>query len=194
MRRATPPVVAIGRVERRQIDLADRVEHEPREVVIRQPLTQTRRQQQLLLAITPDEVPRHHQMVLNPPDATGFVRHPPRIAIAPQRARRSSPTRRKQRRGPRLRRTTTRVTRRLQSRSQGTLPRGLRLDGRMGLSFDAAAVAFRRHADLNAECLVLAEHQDGSGMRLEIQRAVDDGSAPSSDQRRSGGGGRCAEL
>jgi hypothetical protein len=43
----------------------------------------------------------------------------------------------------------------------------------MGLSFDASAVAFGRDTDLNAEYLVLAEHQDGSGRRLEIQRAVD---------------------
>ena len=68
MRRATPAVVAICRVERRQIDLADGVEYESREVLLRQPLAQTRRQQQLLLAITRDEVLRHPEMVLIAPD------------------------------------------------------------------------------------------------------------------------------
>jgi hypothetical protein len=39
-------------MKRRQIHLADGIEHEPREVLPRQPFTQTRRRQQLLLAIT----------------------------------------------------------------------------------------------------------------------------------------------
>ena len=39
--------------------------------------------------------------------------------------------------------------------------------------FDASAVAFERDDDLNAQYLVLAEHADGSGRRLEIQRALD---------------------
>ena len=70
MRRPTPAVVAIARNKRRQVHLGDRVEHEPREMLLGQPLTQARRQQQLLLAITRDEVLRHHRIVLNPPDAT----------------------------------------------------------------------------------------------------------------------------
>jgi hypothetical protein len=70
VRRATPPVIAIRRVKRRQVHLRDGVEHEPHQVLLRQPLAQARRQQQLLLAITLDEVLRHQRMVLNPPDAT----------------------------------------------------------------------------------------------------------------------------
>jgi hypothetical protein len=72
VRRTTPPVVAIGRVERRQIHLGDCVQHEPREVALGQPLAQARRQQQLLLAITRDEVLRHHRMVLTTPDRPGL--------------------------------------------------------------------------------------------------------------------------
>ena len=52
VRRATPAVPPIRSQERGQIELADRVDHKPREVIISQPLTQARRQQQLLLAIT----------------------------------------------------------------------------------------------------------------------------------------------
>ena len=68
VRRATPAVVAIAGQERRQIHRLDSVQDKPREVILRQPLPQTRRQQQLLLAITRDEVLRHPDMVLTPPD------------------------------------------------------------------------------------------------------------------------------
>ena len=56
--------VRLGGKERGQIELADRVDHEPREVVLGQPLAQARRQQQLLLAITREEVLRHTGIVL----------------------------------------------------------------------------------------------------------------------------------
>jgi hypothetical protein len=36
--------------------------------------------------------------------------------------------------------------------------------------FDARAVAFRRDEEIGAEYLVLAELEDGSGQRLELQR------------------------
>jgi hypothetical protein len=49
-------------MKRRQIHLGDRVRHEPREVLLAQPLAQARGQQQLLLAITRDEVLRHHHV------------------------------------------------------------------------------------------------------------------------------------
>jgi hypothetical protein len=39
-------------------------------------------------------------------------------------------------------------------------------------SFVASAVAFERADDLNAQYLVLAEHADGSGRRLEVQRSL----------------------
>jgi hypothetical protein len=57
-------------MKRPQVQLAHRIHDEPRQVLLRQPLTQARRQQQLLLTITRDEVLRHHRIVLNPPDAT----------------------------------------------------------------------------------------------------------------------------
>ena len=62
------PVGAIGSKERGQIQLADRVDHKPGEVILGQPLAQARRQQQLLLAITRQEVLRHPDIVLTPPD------------------------------------------------------------------------------------------------------------------------------
>jgi hypothetical protein len=78
VRRPTPPVLTIGRIKRGEIHLRDRLQHEPCEVLFGQPLPQTRRQQQLLITITRQEVLRHPARVLNPPDTTRFVRHPPR--------------------------------------------------------------------------------------------------------------------
>jgi hypothetical protein len=46
VRRATPPVIAIARIERRQIHLGNRIEHEPRQVPLGHPLAHARRQQQ----------------------------------------------------------------------------------------------------------------------------------------------------
>jgi hypothetical protein len=57
-------VGAIGSKERGQIHLRDRVDHKPCQVILRQPHAQARRQQQLLLAITRQEVLRHVRMVL----------------------------------------------------------------------------------------------------------------------------------
>jgi hypothetical protein len=59
VRRAAPAVLAIGRIERGQIELGDRLDHEPRQVALGQPLANVRRQQQLLLAIAPHKVLRH---------------------------------------------------------------------------------------------------------------------------------------
>jgi hypothetical protein len=80
VRRPTMAVGRIGREERGQIHLRDRVDHKPRQVILGQPLAQARRQQQLLLAITRQEVLRHPRMVLTAPDrptvsATGFIEH-----------------------------------------------------------------------------------------------------------------------
>ena len=68
VRRAALTVVAIDRVERAQIERRDGVDHEPRQMPIGQPLAQARRQQQLLIAITREEVLRHPEMVLTTPD------------------------------------------------------------------------------------------------------------------------------
>src|SRR5215210_8754541 len=70
VRRPAVTVNAIGRDERGEIHLLDSVEHEPRKVLLGQQLAKARRQQQLLLTITRDEVLRHHRIVLNPPDDT----------------------------------------------------------------------------------------------------------------------------
>ncbi len=59
MRRPPPAVVAVVAVERRQIDRLDRVDHEPGQMVIRQPVAQARRQQERLLTITREEVLAH---------------------------------------------------------------------------------------------------------------------------------------
>ncbi len=40
-------------------------------------------------------------------------------------------------------------------------------------AFDASAVASERDDNLKAQYLVLAEHADGSGRRLEVQRSLD---------------------
>ena len=65
MRRPPMTVGAIRGKERGQIQLADRLDHKPRKVILSQPLAQARRQQQLLLAITRQEVLRHPWIVLN---------------------------------------------------------------------------------------------------------------------------------
>jgi hypothetical protein len=76
VRRPPVPIGPIAGVERRQIKLRHSIDHEPREVVFGQPLTQARRQQQLLVAITCDEVLRHPGMVLTVADRPG-ARLPP---------------------------------------------------------------------------------------------------------------------
>ena len=70
IRRPAAPVAPIGAIERLKIHLAHRVQHEPREVPRRQPLTHVGRHQKRLITITRDETLSHHQMVLNPPDDT----------------------------------------------------------------------------------------------------------------------------
>ena len=72
----------VGGIERRQLHLLDGRHHEPREVIVGQPLPHARRQQQFLLTVTCDEVLCHPEMVLTPPDGPPVVQQPPRIAIA----------------------------------------------------------------------------------------------------------------
>ena len=52
MRRGTMAIAAIGAVERRQIELVDDLQHEPRQVIVGQPLPPALWQQQRLIAIT----------------------------------------------------------------------------------------------------------------------------------------------
>ena len=68
MRRAAVAVPTVSGVERRQIHAGDRVEHEPREVILGQPVAQRRRHQQHLIPITRQEVLRHPGIVLIAPD------------------------------------------------------------------------------------------------------------------------------
>src|SRR4051812_698030 len=68
--RPTAPVLAIRDVEHVEIHLRGGVDHEPREMIHRQPIPDIRCHQKRLLAITRDKALAHHQMVLNPPDDT----------------------------------------------------------------------------------------------------------------------------
>jgi hypothetical protein len=62
--RPRPPIKPGGRVEGVQVHLADGVDHEPRQVILRQPLPNVRRHQKRLLTVAGHEVPSHHQIVL----------------------------------------------------------------------------------------------------------------------------------
>jgi hypothetical protein len=72
MRRAPMTIGTIGTEERRDIHLFNGGQDEPREMILRQPLPQVRRQQQLLIAVTRYEVLGHAGILLNPPDSTPF--------------------------------------------------------------------------------------------------------------------------
>jgi hypothetical protein len=69
-RRAAPAVVAVAGQERSQVEFVDDLEHEPRQVIVGQPLPQAWRQQQGLLPITRHEVMGHHQILPPEPDKT----------------------------------------------------------------------------------------------------------------------------
>jgi hypothetical protein len=58
----------MGGIERLEIHLLNRVDHEPREVPFRQPLADVGRQQKRLLTITRDESLRHRGILFNRPD------------------------------------------------------------------------------------------------------------------------------
>jgi hypothetical protein len=65
VRRPPVTVVPVDGVEHGQVHLGDRGQHEPRKMILGQPLPHARRQQQLLIAITRKEVLGHHRIVLN---------------------------------------------------------------------------------------------------------------------------------
>jgi len=56
MRRPAHTNRVVGAIERVQIHLLHRRQHEPREMILRQPIPQIRRQQQLLITIKRNEV------------------------------------------------------------------------------------------------------------------------------------------
>jgi hypothetical protein len=49
--RPRPAIPPIGRIKPVEVHLADGVDHEPREVILRQPIPNIRRHQEVLLAI-----------------------------------------------------------------------------------------------------------------------------------------------
>lgn len=61
VRRASPPIGAVVGVERRQVHLLDRVEHEPGQMVLLEPLRQRRRHQEHLITLDSQEVVTHAQ-------------------------------------------------------------------------------------------------------------------------------------
>jgi hypothetical protein len=70
IRRPAMPVRSIGRIERRQIQPLDTLDHEPRQMILRQPIPQRRRHQKRLLTIKTNEILRHPRIQLNEPDRT----------------------------------------------------------------------------------------------------------------------------
>src|SRR5215207_1015811 len=75
-RRTTPPVLPIGGIKRRQIELLNDIEQIPRQMPPRQPVAHARRQQEVLLAIARQEVLRHPASLLNRSDRTGLTQQP----------------------------------------------------------------------------------------------------------------------
>src|ERR1700677_315495 len=71
IRGTTPSVLAVARVKRCEVDVLDRIDHEPRQMVLRQPLAQRERHQQQLLTITLDEVLSHAHKLHKPAGQTG---------------------------------------------------------------------------------------------------------------------------
>jgi hypothetical protein len=62
-------VSAIRPIERREINLLYRLDHEPRQMILRQPLPQRRRHQKRLLTTTFNEILSHPAIPQHPPDA-----------------------------------------------------------------------------------------------------------------------------
>jgi hypothetical protein len=62
--------MAIAGIKRVEIHLLNRVDHKPREVILRQPIPHVRRHQERLLAITRNKALSHPRIVLNPSDDT----------------------------------------------------------------------------------------------------------------------------
>jgi hypothetical protein len=73
---AGDPIGSILGIELGQVHTRDRVEHEPREMTLRQPIPHVGRHQERLITVTTNEVQSHPGMVLNPPDDTVITRHP----------------------------------------------------------------------------------------------------------------------
>jgi len=74
MRRTAVTVLAVDRTKRGQIERRDGVDHKPSKVILGQPLPQSRRQKQLLVAVTANEILRPPGRVLSPPDRPSWSR------------------------------------------------------------------------------------------------------------------------
>ena len=70
IRRPAVTIRPIRAIERRHIHLTHGIDHEPRQMIPRQPIPHVRRQQEPLLTTTFNEVLRHTGIVLNAPDRT----------------------------------------------------------------------------------------------------------------------------
>src|SRR5436190_24030678 len=92
-------VRAIGGIERRQIQLADSIEHRPRQMPLGHPIAHRRRHQKHLLTVDTDELRAHTGRIPTQPDSTLFptasiesVTEPPHSPPTPRpwRMRRST--------------------------------------------------------------------------------------------------------
>ena len=63
------PVCSVRAVERLEVELPHRVDHEPGEVVVVEPVAQVRRQEHRLVAVAGEEVLGHARMLAVQPDA-----------------------------------------------------------------------------------------------------------------------------
>ncbi len=60
-----------------EVQTRDGLEHEPREVIVGQPIPDIRRHQKRLIPVTTNEILSHAYMVINRPDDTVITRQPP---------------------------------------------------------------------------------------------------------------------
>ena len=76
IRPPTNPVTAIRTIKLAQVHPRDRVQHEPSEMTLRQPIPHVGRHQERLITVTTNEILSHPGMVLNAPDDTVITRQP----------------------------------------------------------------------------------------------------------------------
>ena len=92
---ASSAILAVGRVSHRPVQLLNRLQHEPGEVVVGQPITQAGRHQALLLTLTRQVTLAHEPASLPDPSArSGYDQHPTQTVDATASAGCWSSTRR----------------------------------------------------------------------------------------------------
>ena len=72
---------AVGAIKRRQVHLGDGLDHEPRQVIVREPITHVRREQKPLLTSALNEVLSHTGMIFGEPDGANLC-----DSLRPERA------------------------------------------------------------------------------------------------------------